>query len=118
MHQRRRHRQRDDLGPGAVLEPQVLDALPIFRERLIIDIALVRFLDQHHRVSVHEPANVIDVPVRVITHRTVQKPNHIFHTEIFPERLVVLLARKARVAHLNFRVQITFLSRQQGAAAV
>jgi len=56
--------------------------------------------------------------MRVIADRPVQEPDNIGHSQIFFESVVILLARHARVAHLDFGVKITFFSREQRSPSV
>ena len=58
------------------------------------------------------------MPVRVVAGRAFEQPERVFDAEIFPESLVVFGARQARVANLDRRMEITFLRREQRAAAV
>ena len=74
--------------------------------------------DEHERFRVHEAADVVNVPVRIVAHRTVEQPQDVFHAEILPEHPVVLFPGQARVPHLDLRVQVTFLGRQQRPAAI
>jgi len=41
VNQRRRHRQRNDLRFRAIFKAQLLDALPVFGKRFVIDVPLV-----------------------------------------------------------------------------
>jgi len=51
----------------AVLKPQPLQSLPVFRQGLIVGILRARLPRQHHGVRAHKPANIVHVPVRVVT---------------------------------------------------
>jgi hypothetical protein len=116
--QRRWHRQFDDFGLAAVFEPQILDAFPIFSERTVIFIARIFFADEHERFGVHESADVVNVAVRVITFRAFGEPENICCAEIIFQRRVNLFFADAGIAHLDFRIEITLLGRNQSAATV
>ena len=95
-----------------------LDALPVFRERTIIGVLLVCFLDEYERFPVHKPADVINVTVGVIARRAFAQPQDVFYAEIFLERFVVLRLRHAGIPDLDFGMQITFLGGEQRPATV
>src|ERR1035437_8247132 len=115
---RRRHRQLHDFGLAAIFEPQILDALPIFRKRTVIFVARIFFAHQHDRPGVHETADVINVAVRVVAFRAFGEPENVFDAEIIFERRLNLLFAEAGIADLDFRMQITFLGGNQRAASV
>ena len=50
---RGRHRQGHDLRSGAILEPDILNTLPIFRESSIVRVLLIAFLDEHERARIY-----------------------------------------------------------------
>src|SRR5208337_4992672 len=100
------------------LQSQVPDAFPVLHQRPVVDVARVLFLDEHQRLPVHEPADVVNVPMRVVARRTFAQPEYVLDTEILPEGLLVLSARQTGIADLNLRMKITFFGRQQRAAAV
>ena len=116
--ERRWHGQFHDFGLAAVFEAQVLDALPVFGERLVIDVARIFFADEHEGFGVHETADVVNVAVGVVADGAVEEPQDIFHAEIFFEGVVVLRPGHAGVADLDFWMQITFLGGEQRAAPV
>src|SRR5665213_3604734 len=115
---RREHRQLDDFRLAAVFEPQILNALPIFRERLVIFVARIFFAHEHERPRIHETANVINMAVRVVALRPFRQPENLFDAEIIFKRALNFLFAETGIADLDFFIEITFLGGNQRAAPV
>ena len=72
---------------------------------------------QHHRVSTHEPRDVVNVPVRVVADTAFAKPDRVLHPEPFREDLFVVLPSKAGIADLDITQQ-PFLGYEEQPLAV
>ena len=79
------HRQRDDLRPGTVLKPQILNAVPVFVQRAIINVLGILLLNENQGLSIDETADVIDVAVRIIPGDATCKPEDVCRTEVIVE---------------------------------
>src|SRR5208337_4994414 len=112
------HWQRDDLRPGTVLEPQILNAIPVFVQRAIVRVLGIPLLNENQGLSIDETADVIDVAVRIIPSHAACKPEDVCRAEVIVERFFKAFSVETRIPDLDFRVQVALFSRQQCSAPV
>ena len=116
--QGRGHRQRDDLDLPPVFEPHPLEPLAVLVQGAEVGVVGVGLAAQHHGPRVDEAAQIVHVPVGVVSRDALAEPQHIRHAQLVAERTLELGARQVRVPHLNRGVEQAFLGGQQRAATV
>src|SRR5258708_18734152 len=114
----RRHGQGNHSWPGAVLEPQILHALPVFGQWPVVRISAIFLPDQYQRARVHKTANVVYVAMGIITDGAGGQHKDSPDSKVGLERFLDLSAAQAGIAHLHLRVQITFFGGQECSAAI
>src|SRR5271157_2582923 len=112
------HWQRDDLRLGTVLKPQILNAVPVFVQRAIVDVAGITLLNENQGLSIDETADVIDVAVRIIPGHTTGKPEDVGGTEVIVDCFFKAFSVQPRIPDLDFRLQIALFRRQHCPASV
>ena len=105
----RRHGQRDDLRPRAVLEAGVLEALPVLLQRPMVGVAGIGGAAGHQRAGPDEAADVVHVAVGVVAGDAAAQPDHVRGAQDVPQDLLVLAPSEARVADLDLGIEQALL---------
>ena len=74
---RRRHRQLDHLDARPVLETHSLEPLAVFLQGDVVRVGGIVLAAENHGRGVGEPAEVVDVAVRVVAGDTPSEPEHV-----------------------------------------
>src|SRR5438874_171894 len=85
---------------------------------MVVSVLGVGFLNEHEGLGVDETADVINMPMSIVAHRAGDEPEHIGDAEVLLEGLIHFLASEARIAHLDFWVEVTLFGGQQSASAI
>src|SRR5262249_29253636 len=85
----------------------------IVLKRRVVRIGFLIFNRRKNSICAHEPRNIVDVAVSVVSDDTASKPNHFFYTKVLREDLLQVLPRQARIPLLNFAEQALFRGKHQ-----
>src|SRR5436190_840128 len=77
-----RHWESEDFRTTAIVQSQIFHSFPVLSQRAIIDIFRILFFDQNERPTIHESADVINVPMCVITDWPGSKPADIAQSQV------------------------------------
>ncbi len=112
------HRNERQLGPSAVFQSKALGAFPVFLKRPVVGVLWIGLAAEDERSRADEPAQVIDMPVRVVTCDAFSEPQHVPGAEILGQDEAKVLLVEARIARLDIPVQQAFLRRDQAPTAI
>jgi len=116
--ERRGHGQADYLDSGVILQPQALQPLPVFLEGAVVGIARVVLLAQDDGPWSNKTADVVDMPVRIVTGDPSPQPEDLLDSEEIAEDRLNLFAPEARVSDLGVRVEQALFGGQDYPSAV
>lgn len=114
----RRHGQRDDLRPRAVLETGALEALPVLLQRTMVGVGGIGLAAGHQRAGPDEATDVVHVAVGVVAGHAAAQPNHVRGAQDVPEDVLVFAPSEARVANLALGVEQALLGGDERTSAV
>src|ERR1035437_4572572 len=113
-----RHRQGHNLDLRSVFQAHVLQALPIFLEWSVIRVVHISFPAENDGARIYKPAQVINVPVRVVAGNSLAEPENIGYAQVSAEDRGDFLASKTRVADLHGGIEQAFLRSQERAESI